>query len=64
MLILMPRYDGIYGLQKILEFDPSAKVIIITCCVSEKRNQLKKIGAVDALSKPCEMDRVFGLIER
>ena len=64
MDIMMPQYDGIYGLEKILGLDPKAKIIIVTGCVSESRDQLKRMGAVEVLSKPCEFDRIFGVIDK
>lgn len=64
MDVMMPGYDGVFGLEKIRQFDPKARIIIITGCVSDKRDQLKNMGAIDALSKPCEMTRVFELIDK
>lgn len=64
MDIVMPEYDGEYGLQKILQFDPYAKVIVVTGCVSDLRDKLKNTGAVGVLSKPCEIDLITNLIRK
>lgn len=64
MDIVMPKYDGQYGLKKILQYDPQAKVIVVTGCVSYMRDGLKDQGAVEVLPKPCGIDLIFDLITK
>ena len=37
--IMMPRYDGFYGIEKIKELDPAAKIVAITADVSTETQQ-------------------------
>lgn len=39
---MMPDYDGFYGINKIREINPDAKIIMVTATVSEETE--KKIG--------------------
>jgi CheY-like chemotaxis protein len=51
----MPDFDGFYGLVKIKQFNPFAKVIITTADLSsETRHKLAILGATDILYKPVE----------
>ena len=63
--VLMPDFDGRYGLQKILEFDPDAKVIILSASAvtPTERNKLKSMGALAVIQKPYEMNDVIKIIE-
>ena len=59
MDIVMPDTDGIYALERILEFDPEAKVVVVsalnqTKCISEA---IRK-GAQDFLVKPFMPDQL------
>ena len=35
----MPKYDGFYGLEKILDYDPEAKIIVATASISQNTAQ-------------------------
>ena len=51
--LVMPEHDGLYALQGIMEFDPDAKVLIVSAL--EQRGVLKdaiKAGAADFVCKP------------
>ena len=63
--VLMPDFDGHYGLEKILEFDPHANVIILTASAvtPTERNRLKDMGALAVIQKPYEMNDVLKVIE-
>jgi DNA-binding response OmpR family regulator len=51
----MPAYDGFYGLTKIKQFNPAAKVIITTADTSlETKHRLAILGATDILYKPLD----------
>ena len=61
--MLMPYYDGFYGLRKILEFDAKAKVIIVSASIAQDENEkLSKLGAFAIVRKPYEMDALVGVL--
>lgn len=65
MDIVMPDKDGIEALKEILEFDPNAKVIMVTAI--DQKDYLKKaitLGAFDYIVKPFEDSRVAEAIEK
>ena len=63
--VWMPDFDGYYGLQKILEFDPKSKVVMVTASAfsDSKKNKLKSMGASDVICKPYETSDVIKTIE-
>ena len=51
--LVMPEHDGMHALHGIMEFDPKAKVLLVSAL--EQRGVLKdaiKAGAADFVSKP------------
>ena len=51
--LVMPDYDGLYGLSHIMQADPKAKVIVVSAL--DQRDVLKKafkLGAADFVVKP------------
>ena len=63
--MLMPYYDGFYGLRKILEFDPKAKVIIVSASIAQdEKEKLTNLGASAIVSKPYEMDALVGVLHK
>ena len=53
MDIVMPGTDGIYALTKILEFDPAAKVVVISALNQTKLiSEAIRKGAQDFIAKP------------
>lgn len=62
--MLMPFYDGFYGLRKILEFDPKAKVVIVSASIAEdEKEKLTNLGASAIVSKPYEIDALIGVLQ-
>jgi two-component system, chemotaxis family, chemotaxis protein CheY len=63
--VWMPDFDGYFGLQKIREFDPDAKVVMVTASAfsDSKKNKLKSMGASDVICKPYETSDVIKTIE-
>lgn len=57
--ISMPGMDGIETLKKLLEYDPEAKVVIISA-VGQKKQVFEalSIGAKDFIVKPFDAERV------
>ncbi len=61
--MLMPYYDGFYGLRKILEFDSKAKVIVVSASIDQdEKEKLTTLGASAIVSKPYEMDTLVGVL--
>lgn len=65
MDIVMPEMDGIEATRKIIQNDPSAKVIIMSS-IHQKETLLKAInaGASSYIVKPFEKDRIATTIEK
>lgn len=63
MDIMMPNYDGLYGLKTILEFNNNAKVIMISASVGKQtKHELYDKGAIAVLTKPYDIDEVVQII--
>ncbi|RDJ31719.1 MAG: response regulator [Crenarchaeota archaeon] len=63
--VMMPDYDGIYGLQGIRKIDPDANVIMVTADKTTKTEErLKDLNANDVLYKPYEIDDVVSAINK
>jgi two-component system chemotaxis response regulator CheY len=65
MDITMPKMDGLTALQRILEKDPEAKVIMCSA-LGQQRLILQAIqmGAKDFIVKPFRPERVIGSIKK
>lgn len=51
--IMMPNRDGFYGIKKIKEFDPTAKIVAITADVSpETELKLQELNITAIICKP------------
>jgi two-component system chemotaxis response regulator CheY len=59
----MPEYDGLYGLEKIREYDPDAKVVLVTGSVNIG-SELDNCYATAVLPKPIDMNKVMDMINR
>jgi two-component system chemotaxis response regulator CheY len=65
MDITMPKMDGLTALQKILEKDPEAKVIMCSALGQQRLIlQAIQLGAKDFIVKPFRPERVIGSIKR
>lgn len=64
MDITMPVLDGIEALREIMDYDKSAKVIMVTAAGQRsKMLEAIKFGASDFLSKPFEKDMIISIID-
>ncbi len=64
MDILMPGMDGLSAINKIMEQDKDAKIIVVTALVKDAlRNESMKAGAIDFITKPFEIERLLGAIK-
>lgn len=62
--ITMPKMDGIEALKRIMEINPSAKVIMITAAGQEsKLIEAIKVGAERFITKPFEKEEVLNCIK-
>ena len=65
MDITMPNLDGLAALKFIMEYDPSATVIMVSSTAqSKKLAEAASLGAVDFLVKPFESEKVLDIIDR
>ncbi len=65
MDLMMPDYDGYYGLSKIKKFDSDSKVIMITADTShDTTRKLAELGADQILYKPCDVNKLVQSIRR
>lgn len=63
--VMMPEYDGFYGLKHIREIEPNAKIIMVTAdLTSDTEKKLQELRASAILYKPYEIDSVVDTIEK
>ena len=63
--VMMPEYDGFFGLKNIRKLDPNAKVIMVTAdLTSDTEKKLKELQASGILYKPYEIDKVVETIDK
>ena len=65
MDLIMPDYDGFYGLEKIRAQDPDSKIIIFSASLTpEYIERLKQMNVSGITRKPYDMDNVIELIDK
>ena len=63
--VMMPDYDGFYGLEQIRKIDPAAKVIMVTAdLTSDTEKKLIELKASAMIYKPYEIDSVIETIQK
>jgi DNA-binding NarL/FixJ family response regulator len=63
--VMMPEYDGFYGLENIKKINPDAKVIMVTADLTyDTEKQLKELNASAIIYKPYEIDSVIDTIHK
>lgn len=63
--VMMPEYDGFYGLKNIKQINPEAKVIMVTADLTyDTEKQLKALNASAIIYKPYEIDSVIDTIKK
>ena len=62
--IVMPEFNGLHALTGIREFDPDAKVVMVSA-VDQKRvlKEALQLGAADFLVKPFDRDVLIATLE-
>lgn len=62
--ITMPVMDGLQALEKIMEFDPDADVVMVTAAGQKsKMVEAIKLGASEFIQKPFEPDQIASVVE-
>ncbi|MEX0863087.1 response regulator [Nitrosopumilus sp.] len=57
--IMMPKYDGFYGIEKIKEIDSNAKIVAITADVSsETQQRLYDLNISEIIYKPFNQNEI------
>ncbi|MCE9651634.1 MAG: response regulator [Nitrosarchaeum sp.] len=57
--IMMPNADGFYGIKKIKEFDPHAKIVAVTADISaETQNRLRELDITAVICKPFKQSEI------
>lgn len=66
MDVKMPKMDGYEAFFKIKQFDPEAKIILITAySIDEKKHlKAKSLGLLETLTKPYDFDKLENLIKQ
>jgi DNA-binding response OmpR family regulator len=63
--VMMPEYDGFYGLENIKKINPAAKVIMVTADLTyDTEKKLKALNASAIIYKPYEIDSVIETIHK
>lgn len=59
---LMPEYNGLYGAKKIKEFDPQARIVLVSGSYFENGALDNLVSAI--LKKPIEINDVLNTIDK
>jgi len=63
--IMMPYYDGFYGLEKIKQLNPAAYVIAITGDLrAETYNKLQLLKATAIIYKPFDIEKIMEVVKQ
>ena len=63
--VMMPHYDGFYGLEKIKQLNPAAYVIIITGdLTTETYNRLKSLKSSAVIYKPFDIEKIMDVVKQ
>ena len=65
MDLVMPEYDGFYGVENIRKHDPNSKIIIFSASLTPQYvEKLKKMKVSGICIKPYEMDGIIDTINK
>lgn len=65
MDVMMPDYDGFYGLVGIKKIDPFATIVMITADLTkDTAERLKSLSASQILYKPNDLDKIVPAVEK
>lgn len=62
--LMMPEYDGFYGLENIRKVNPSAKIVVVTADLREQTaKKLDTLKPTEIFIKPYDMERITQLLD-
>ena len=62
--VMMPEYDGFYALKKIKEFNPKAKIVVITADITQSSiTKLEELKIDTIIYKPIDVQKIIQVIE-
>ncbi len=65
MDLVMPQYDGFYGIENIRKYDPDSKIIIFSASLTPQYVDILRKMKVSGISiKPYDMERIIDLINK
>ncbi len=65
MDVMMDRYDGFYGLERIRSIDQDAVVIMVTADLrKDTENRLNELNASAIIYKPCDINEIIQLVNK
>jgi len=65
MDLVMPQYDGFYGIENIRKYDPDSKIIIFSASLTPGYVDILRKMKVSGISiKPYDMERIIDLINK
>ncbi len=60
MDLLMPVMDGISAMKRIREFDPKARIVVVSALLGRSvKEDAMRAGAIDFVSKPFDIERLL-----
>ena len=63
--IVMPHMDGVTALKRIIEMDPSARIVMISAVDQrDKLTECIQTGAIDFIVKPFDAERLAGFFDK
>lgn len=63
--LLMPKYDGFYGLKQIRKISSTVNIVMITADVTESStSKMRELGASTILYKPLKIDEMLCAIRQ
>jgi len=63
--VMMPHYDGLYGLEKIKQLNPAAYVIVVTGdLTSETYNRLQILNSTAIIYKPFDIEKIIDVVKQ
>lgn len=63
--VMMPNFDGFYGLEQIRKLDSKAKIIMVTADLTTDTSRLlDELKATGVIYKPYEFNQIMSIIEK
>jgi len=63
--LMMPEYDGLYGLEMIKKINPNAKIIMVTADMTKNsKNKMLELGSDAIVYKPFELKEILLTLQK